>query len=149
MPKRLVKIYTDGACSGNPGPGGWGVLLQFGEHSKELAGYEANTTNNRMEIQAVIEGLQALKESCTVKLYSDSAYVVNTFKQGWLINWKRNGWKRGPRKNEQVQNEDLWRILDNLVQNHEVEFIKVQGHAGHEFNERVDRLAVEQIEKNR
>ncbi len=149
MTKRLVEIYTDGACSGNPGPGGWGTLLMFDGRTKELAGYEEQTTNNRMEIQAVIEGLQALKEPCSVKIYSDSAYVVNTFKQGWLEGWKRNGWKRGPKKNQPVQNEDQWRILDLLVQKHNVEFIKVKGHSGNEFNEVVDRLAVEQIELNR
>ncbi|KAA3612574.1 MAG: ribonuclease HI [Calditrichaeota bacterium] len=147
--KNVVEIYTDGACSGNPGPGGWGTILMFEGRTKELAGFDAQTTNNRMEIQAVIEGLQALKKPCHVKLYSDSAYVVNTFKQGWLDGWKRNGWKRGPRKNQPVQNEDQWRILDVLVQKHDVEFIKVKGHSGHEFNERVDRLAVEQIEMHR
>ncbi|MFQ5628770.1 MAG: ribonuclease HI [bacterium] len=143
-PLKKVEIYTDGACSGNPGPGGWAVILKFGDNDKELAGYEPNTTNNRMEITAVIKGLQALKLPCEVDVYSDSAYLVNCFQQGWIEKWKRNGWKTSGKK--LVQNIDLWQTLDSLKNEHKVTFHKVQGHAGHEYNERADALAVEQIQ---
>lgn len=136
---REVTIYTDGACSGNPGPGGWGVILMAGEHRKELSGYEAATTNNRMEIQAAIAALQALKAPCHVKLYSDSAYLVNAFNQNWLVNWQRNGWVNS--KKDPVENQDLWRELLEAVKPHKVEWLKVKGHADNPYNNRCDELA--------
>ncbi|MFD2673584.1 ribonuclease HI [Marinicrinis sediminis] len=134
-----LTIYTDGACSGNPGPGGWGALLMYGEHRKEISGAEANTTNNRMEIEAVIQALELLKEPCEVKLYSDSAYVVNCFKQGWYRNWQKNGWKNS--KNQPVENQDLWKRLLALMDKHKVEYIKVKGHSDNPYNNRCDELA--------
>lgn len=135
-----VVIYTDGACSGNPGPGGWAALLLFGEHKKEISGGEKNTTNNRMEIMAVIQALKALKEPCVAKVHSDSAYVVNCFKQGWYKNWVKNGWKNS--KKQPVENQDLWKELLSLMEEHKVEFVKVKGHADNEYNNRCDELAV-------
>lgn len=143
--KLKVEIYTDGACSGNPGPGGWAAILKTGEHERELAGFVPKTTNNRMELTAVIEGLKALKHSCEVSVYSDSAYVINTLTLGWLQNWKTHGWRRGPKKKDPVLNVDLWKELDELAGRHRVTFCKVEGHAGHEYNERADKLAVAQI----
>jgi ribonuclease HI len=143
-PFKKVEIYTDGACSGNPGPGGWAAILKYGDKEKEIVGYDPDTTNNRMELTAVIEALQHLKYPCEVDVYSDSAYIVNCFKQGWLANWKRNGWKTAGKK--PVQNVDLWQKLDAFMQKHRVTFNKVEGHAGHEYNERADTLAVEQRE---
>ena len=143
-----VEIYTDGACSGNPGPGGWAAILISGSHEREIAGYEASTTNNRMELMAVIMALEGLKRQCRVTIFSDSAYIVNCFQQGWLENWKRNGWRRGPRKNEPVANADLWKKLDALVQQQQVTWAKVKGHAGVELNERVDQLATAQIRRH-
>ncbi|NBI30140.1 ribonuclease HI [Chengkuizengella marina] len=136
-----VTIYTDGACSGNPGPGGWGAILLYGEHRKEISGGEPNTTNNRMELVAVIESLKQLKSPCKVKLHSDSAYIVNCFKQGWIDNWKRNGWKNS--KKQPVENQDLWKTLDGLMKIHDVEYIKVKGHSDNELNNRCDFLAVQ------
>lgn len=136
-----VTIYTDGACSGNPGPGGWAAILVAGKHEKELVGRAANTTNNRMELTAAIAALRALKRPCEVSLYSDSAYLINGFHKGWLAAWKKNGWKRGPKKDEPVLNIDLWQELDRLQSRHRVTWKKVTGHAGHKYNERVDRLA--------
>lgn len=141
-----VEIYTDGACSGNPGPGGWAAVLRHGRHEKEIAGFVPATTNNRMELTAVIEALKGLKRPCEVIVYSDSAYLVDSFRKGWLAGWKRNGWKRGPNKRDPVLNTDLWQELDQLVSQHRVTWEKVAGHAGHALNERVDRLAVQQIE---
>ncbi|NLX77525.1 MAG: ribonuclease HI [Clostridiaceae bacterium] len=141
-----VEIYTDGACSGNPGKGGWGVILIYKGIEKELSGFEELTTNNRMELKAVIEGLKALKEPCSVKLYSDSAYVVNAFQYGWLDEWKRNGWARGSKK-EELKNADLWQELDSLVQRHRVQWIKVKGHSDNEYNNRCDKLATGEISK--
>lgn len=140
-----VEIYTDGACSGNPGPGGWAAILKVGAVEKELAGFARETTNNRMELTAVIEGLKALKRRCRVTVFADSAYIINCFRDGWIENWLRDGWRRGPRKNAPVQNAELWQTLWDLVQQHEVTFEKVRGHAGHKYNERADRLAVQQI----
>lgn len=136
-----VEIYTDGACSGNPGPGGWGAILLYGEHRKELSGGEPETTNNRMELTAVIEALKVLKEPCKVKLYSDSAYVVNCFQQGWYRNWKRNGWVNS--KKQPVENQDLWKKLLDLLKHHQVEFVKVKGHSDNELNNHCDFLATE------
>lgn len=134
-----MTIYTDGACSGNPGPGGWGAVLMHGSHTKELSGFAPKTTNNRMEIQAAIEGLRALKSPCRVMLYSDSAYLVNAFRQGWLNNWQRNGWINS--KKEPVENQDLWRELLAAARPHQVEWIKVKGHADNPHNNRCDELA--------
>ncbi|MFZ5823303.1 MAG: ribonuclease HI [Bacillota bacterium] len=136
---REVTIYTDGACSGNPGPGGWGAILMSGDRTKELSGFEKVTTNNRMEIQAAIEALRALKYPCRVKLYSDSAYLVNAFRQNWLANWQRNGWINS--KKEPVENQDLWRELLEVARPHQVEWIKVKGHADNPYNNRCDSLA--------
>lgn len=133
-----VEIFTDGACSGNPGPGGWGVLLRYNGHEKELSGGERETTNNRMEMQAVIEGLSALKKSSRVKLYTDSQYVQKGVTE-WMKGWKAKGWP------SRIKNQDLWQRIDSLLQDHEVEFIWVRGHDGHIENERVDKLAVAAI----
>lgn len=140
-----VMIYTDGACSGNPGPGGWGAVLFYGEHKKEISGGEKATTNNRMEIKAVIEGLSLLKEPCTVKVYSDSAYVVNCFQNGWIHGWLRNGWKNS--KKDPVENQDLWKQLWELMKQHSVEYVKVKGHSDNEWNNRCDELAREAIKR--
>lgn len=134
-----VTLYTDGACSGNPGPGGWGVVLLYGEHRKELSGGERETTNNRMELTAVIEGLRALKIGCHVDIYSDSAYTVNAFLQGWVRGWERGNWKKADGK--PVLNADLWQNLLALTREHEVVFHKVKGHADNELNNRCDELA--------
>lgn len=136
---REVVIYTDGACSGNPGPGGWGAVLLAGEHRKELSGFHPRTTNNRMELQAAISALRALKYPCSVKLYSDSAYLVNAFRQNWLQNWQRNGWVNS--RKEPVENQDLWQELLEAARPHRVEWIKVKGHADNAENNRCDELA--------
>ena len=134
-----VTIYTDGACSGNPGPGGWGALLMYKDTKKEISGGKEETTNNVMELTAVIEGLKLLKFPCKVKLYSDSAYVVNGFNQKWIYGWIKNGWKNSSK--EPVKNKELWQELYDLTKVHEVEFIKVKGHADNEYNNRCDELA--------
>ena len=133
-----VYLFTDGACKGNPGVGGWGALLRFGTHEKELLGGQAHTTNNRMELLAVIKGLSALKRNCHVIIYTDSQYVKNGM-ETWIINWKKNGWKNS--KKEEVKNADLWQQLDALVAQHHVTWAWVKGHAGHTENERADKLA--------
>ena len=137
---RSVKAYTDGACSGNPGPGGWGVVLQFGDNERELKGVEGDTTNNRMELTAAIEALKALKEPCHVALTTDSTYVKDGITK-WLANWKRNGWKTAAKK--PVKNQDLWQQLEHCVAQHTVEWLWVKGHSGHPENERADSLANE------
>jgi len=134
-----VVIYTDGACSGNPGPGGWGSILMYKGNQKEISGGKIDTTNNVMELTAVIEGLRLLKFPCKVKLYSDSAYVVNAFNQKWIYGWLKNGWKNASK--EPVKNKELWQELYNLTKVHEVEFIKVKGHSNNEYNNRCDELA--------
>jgi len=135
----VVEIYTDGACSPNPGPGGWGAVLRYGQHDKELSGGEATTTtNNRMELTAPIRALESLTRPAVVRLYTDSTYVRNGVTR-WMANWKRNGWRTSAR--EPVKNEDLWRLLDAAAARHEVEWHWVKGHAGHPENERADRLA--------
>lgn len=143
-----VHIYTDGACSGNPGPGGWAAILKYGEVEKELAGFAQETTNNRMELTGVVEGLKALRRPCRVTLYVDSAYIYNAITQDWIGSWKRNGWTRG-KKREELANVDLWQEIDRLLSTHQVSAEKVKGHAGHTYNERADRLAVEQIRQHR
>lgn len=134
-----VTIYTDGACSGNPGPGGWGAILIYGEHEKELSGGEKVTTNNRMEITAAIESLKKLKEPCIVRLYSDSAYLVNCMNEGWYRKWQQNGWLNG--KKQPVENQDLWKALLKEIERHKVSFHKVKGHSDNELNNRCDELA--------
>lgn len=134
-----VVIYTDGACSGNPGPGGWGTILMYKDIKKEISGRNDNTTNNIMEITAVIEGLKMLKHECIVEIYSDSAYVVNAFNQGWIYNWQKNNWKTSGK--EPVKNKELWEELYSLTQKHKVTFIKVKGHADNPYNNRCDELA--------
>ena len=142
-----ITIYTDGACSGNPGPGGWGTILMYKNIKKEISGGLPETTNNIMEITAVIEGLKLLKHPCKVNLYSDSAYVVNAFTQGWIYNWIKNGWKTSSK--EPVKNKELWQELYNLTKIHEVKFIKVKGHSDNEYNNRCDELARNAIKKQR
>lgn len=136
---KQVTLYTDGACRGNPGPGGWGAILVYGGREKALSGGERNTTNNRMELSAAIAGLSALKEPCEVELYSDSKYLVDAVTLGWLEGWRRRGWKRG--KNAPVLNPDLWESLYSLLHIHSVTFHWVKGHDGHAYNERCDALA--------
>ena len=142
-----VTIYTDGACSGNPGPGGWGAVLMYGEHRKEISGGDAHTTNNRMELTGPIEALELLKQPCKVRLYSDSAYLVNAFNQHWIANWQRNGWQTSQKK--PVESKELWQRLLELCRTHEVEFIKVKGHADNAENNRCDELARAAIAKYR
>ncbi|MFM5893982.1 MAG: ribonuclease HI [Novosphingobium sp.] len=133
-----VELFTDGACKGNPGPGGWGAILRMGHHEKELSGSAAQTTNNRMELTAVIEALKALKEPCQVALHTDSRYVIDGI-TGWIFGWQRNGWKTASKK--PVLNADLWQDLLEAVKRHKVEWIWVKGHDGHPENERADKLA--------
>ena len=135
-----VDIFTDGACSGNPGPGGFGVILKYRGTEKEISGGEAETTNNRMELSAAIAGLEALREPCSVTLYSDSKYLIDAIKCGWAVKWRANGWMRT--KKDRALNPDLWERLLQLLEIHKVEFVWVKGHAGHPENERCDRLAV-------
>ena len=140
-----VEIYTDGACSGNPGAGGWGTILVYNGHEKELSGGEANTTNNRMEMMAVIEGLKALKEPCEVVLTSDSQYVCNAITKGWAKSWQKNNWIKSDKT--QAKNADLWEEMLKLLAVHKVNIVWVRGHNGHPYNERCDKLAVEQSQK--
>lgn len=140
-----VIIYTDGACSGNPGPGGWGAILMYKGAKKEISGGMKETTNNIMEITAVVEALKCLKVESDVQVYSDSAYTVNAFNQGWIYNWMKNGWKTSGK--EPVKNKELWQELYALTKKHKVEFIKVKGHANNEFNNRCDEMAREAIQK--
>ena len=141
---KKVTIYTDGACSGNPGPGGWGAVLQYGDKTRELSGGEAQTTNNRMELLAAISALELLKEPCEVALYTDSQYLCNAINKGWLKGWKAKGWKR---KEGELKNPDLWQRLDALLATHAVTFFWVKGHADNAFNNRCDALAVAEREK--
>lgn len=143
---KKVKIFTDGACKGNPGPGGWGAILRYNDKEKELSGYEPDTTNNRMEITAVVRALEALKEPCEITLYSDSQYVCNAIEKGWAKKWQKNNWMRN--KKEAALNPDLWEKLLTLLEKHTVKIVWVKGHAGHPENERCDKLAVEQYLKN-
>ena len=142
---KKVTIYTDGACSGNPGPGGWGAVLIYNGTEKELSGSLDETTNNVMEITAVLEALKALREPCEVELYSDSAYVVNSFLQGWIYNWIKNGWRTANK--EPVKNKELWEELYELTKTHNVTFHKVKGHADNAYNNRCDELATGAIKK--
>ena len=144
---KQITIYTDGACSGNPGPGGWAAILIFREQKLELAGYEPRTTNNRMELTAPIMALTRIKEPCEVKVYSDSSYLVNAFRQHWLEHWVRRGWLKADKK--PVENQDLWQELLRLSNIHKIEWIKVKGHADNPLNNRCDELATGEIRKNR
>ncbi len=146
-PRKKVNIYTDGACSGNPGPGGWGCILEFGQHTKEMSGHMAGTTNNRMELFAAISGLGALKEPCDVTLYSDSNYLVQAFNDHWIENWQKRGWKTST--GAKVENQDMWIILLTLTRKHNVTFVKVKGHADHPQNNRCDELATGAIKEFR
>jgi len=142
---KKVTIYTDGACSYNPGPGGWGAVLMYGNYKKEISGGDDMTTNNKMEITAVIRALQELNEPCEVDLYSDSAYVINAFQQGWLQSWVQNNWKTKDKKD--VKNKELWEMLNYLNQKHKVNWYKVKGHADNMYNNRCDELARAEVEK--
>ena len=144
---KTVTLYTDGACSGNPGPGGWGAILEYQGHEKELSGGEKSTTNNRMELTAVIEGLQALKESCVVELYSDSKYVIDGLSKGWAVSWRKNGWRKADKK--PALNPDLWETLLNLTEKHEMRYHWVKGHAENPKNNRCDEMAVAESQKYR
>ena len=143
---KIVDIYTDGACSGNPGVGGYCAILIYNNVEKIISGYEENTTNNRMELLAVIKGLGGLKESCVVNLYSDSQYVVDAFNKGWINNWMTSNWKTSDKKD--VKNVDLWQKLLELLEKHNVSFVKVKGHSDNEYNNRCDKIAVEEYKKN-
>ena len=142
---KTVTLYTDGACSGNPGPGGWGAILEYMGHKKEMSGGEANTTNNRMELTAVIEGLRALKEPCIVELYSDSKYVIDALQKGWAVGWRKRGWIKSDKK--PALNPDLWETLLALVERHELHYHWVKGHADNPMNNRCDELAVGEWKK--
>lgn len=141
---KSVDLYTDGACSGNPGPGGWAAILKFGEHVKEVSGSMPQTTNNRMELFAVISGLGTLKQGCRVAVHSDSTYVVDAFNKGWVDNWQKNGWRTADKK--PVENQDLWRLLLLTMRRHQVTYQKVPGHADHPENNRCDELAKAEIQ---
>lgn len=142
---KRIEIYTDGACSGNPGPGGWGAVLVYNGKEKELSGSEKNTTNNRMELTAVIMALNALNQPCEVKLTTDSKYVCDAVNKGWVYSWRKNGWKKSDKK--PALNVDLWKELLSLLEKHEVELIWVKGHNGHKYNEICDALAVKEYQK--
>ena len=145
MEKKTVTIYTDGACSGNPGPGGWGAILCYKGTEKELSGGEKQTTNNRMELSAVINALGALKESCIVELYSDSKYVIDALEKGWALGWRKKGWVKSDKK--PALNPDLWAELLELTAKHEMHYHWVKGHADNEYNERCDRIAVRERDR--
>ena len=143
---KQVTIYTDGACSGNPGPGGWGAILMYKDKKLEISGYEAHTTNNRMELLAPIQALSRLKEPCEVSVYSDSAYLVNAFRQHWLDNWQKRNWLKSNKK--PVENQDLWKQLLEYDGIHRIRWIKVKGHADNEYNNRCDELATGEIKQH-
>ena len=142
---KQVIVYTDGACSGNPGPGGWGAVLLYGEHRKEISGGEAQTTNNRMELTGVITALEALKEPCVVELYSDSKYVIDALEKGWAKGWKKRGWVKSDKK--PALNPDLWEVLLELTQVHQLKYHWVKGHASNPLNNRCDEMAVAESRK--
>lgn len=143
---KQVTIYTDGACSGNPGPGGWGAILMYKDKKLELSGYEAHTTNNRMELLAPIQALSRLKEPCEVSVYSDSTYLVNAFRKGWLDNWQKRGWLKADKK--PVENQDLWQALLKYAGIHSIQWIWVKGHASNAYNNRCDELATGEIKRH-
>lgn len=141
---KTVDIYTDGACSGNPGKGGWGAILMYGQKQKEISGGESLTTNNRMELTAVIKALEGLKEPCVINLYSDSSYVINAFNNDWLTSWQRKGWRTA--NGSEVKNIDLWQFLVKLSKTHKITWHKVKGHSDNEYNNRCDLLARQAID---
>lgn len=141
---KKVSIYTDGACSGNPGIGGWGAILFYNDFSKEISGSNEHTTNNRMELTAAIEALKLLKEPCRVDLYSDSAYLVNAFNEKWIYGWRKKDWKKG---SNDIPNSDLWQVLLDFNHTHNINFIKVKGHADNKYNNRCDKLATDAIKE--
>lgn len=143
--RKNVILYTDGACSGNPGPGGYAAILIYKGIEKEISGGEPNTTNNKMEIMAVVKGLEMLKEPCNVTIYSDSAYVVNSIEMGWIFNWQKNNWKKKDKSS--VKNIELWEEMLKLLKIHNVKFVKVKGHSDNEYNNRCDKLAVSESRK--
>ena len=143
---KKVDLYTDGACSGNPGVGGWGAILIYNGHEKEISGYNKDTTNNRMEIFAVIQGLKQLNQPCEVTVYSDSAYVCNAFLEGWIDDWQANNWRT--KSKDKVKNDDLWKLLLMHMEGHVVTFVKVKGHADNVYNNRCDKLATGEIAKH-
>jgi ribonuclease HI len=143
---KKIEIFTDGACSGNPGPGGWAAILKYKDNVKKISGFVPSTTNNRMEILALINALSILKESCEIKVYSDSKYVVDSINKNWVLNWQKNNWMK---KNKKVPNSDLWYTLLNLMKNHKINFIWVRGHSGHPENEECDKMAVFEIKNNK
>jgi ribonuclease HI len=143
---KKVTIYTDGACSGNPGPGGWGAVLLYGAHRHEISGFEPETTNNRMELTAAIRALSILKKPCAVELYSDSAYLIGAFEQKWIIKWKASNWRKSNK--EPVKNDNLWQELARLADIHSVSWIKVKGHSDNIENNRCDLLATGEIKRN-
>ena len=143
---KQVIIYTDGACSGNPGPGGWGAILLYKDKKLEISGYEAHTTNNRMELMAPIQALSRLKEPCAVSVYSDSAYLVNAFQKGWLESWQRRNWIKSDKK--PVENQDLWQEILEFTGIHTIQWIKVKGHADNPYNNRCDELATGEIKRH-
>jgi ribonuclease HI len=145
MSKPRVTIYTDGACSGNPGPGGWGAVLIWNGKEKEISGGASHTTNNRMEMQAIIEALNTLKRPCQVRIHSDSALIINAFKKSWINSWQKKGWRKADKK--PVENRDLWEQMLKAMDRHDVKWVKVKGHSGDEFNDRADHLAVEASKK--
>lgn len=146
MPKETVNIYTDGACSGNPGPGGWAAILLYKDVKKEISGYEENTTNNRMELTAAIQALKLLKRPCKVNLYSDSSYLINAFNQGWLDKWQSQNWMKSNKTS--VENQDLWKELLKFASVHDICWIKVKGHSDNEYNNLCDKLATGEIKKH-
>jgi len=146
--RKMVEIYTDGACSGNPGPGGWAAVLLYKGQKKEITGYEADTTNNRMELTAALKALECLKEPCDVAIYSDSAYLVDAFNKNWLERWELNGWRLSGGKNE-VKNADLWQSLARFAETHNIRYVRVSGHADDEMNNKCDELAVAEIKKHK
>lgn len=147
MDIKEVEIYTDGACSGNPGPGGYGTILIYGPHEKELTGAYNNTTNNRMELMAVIKGLESLKEPCRVTVYSDSKYIIDAITKGWVTRWRSRGWMRNDK--ERAKNVDLWETLLMLMDKHDISWVWVKGHADNEYNNRCDKLAVQAIKSGK
>lgn len=142
---KKIEIFTDGACSGNPGPGGWGAILRYNDKEKKISGFEPNTTNNRMELLALINSLMILKECCDITVFSDSKYLVDSFSKGWIFSWEKSSWMR---KNKKIPNYDLWIKLFSLSKNHKMEFNWVRGHNGHPENEECDRMAVKEIKHN-
>ncbi len=140
---KKIDLYTDGACSGNPGPGGWGAVLLYNKNEKQLSGYNKDTTNNRMEMFAVVMGLKELRESCDVTVFTDSAYVHNAFKNGWIDQWQKNNWRTKAKK--EVKNIDLWKLLLTAMSRHRVDWVKVKGHSDNKYNNICDKLAVDEI----